>query len=195
MSKKIIAFLALTALFGFVGCTMKVPAIKSYSIGIPKVDQMKGSAYQSQTIKVAYPQSIKEPLSEKMRFSYTPQDRGVYQNSEWSNQMGRILQGTLIEVISDSKIFKVALSDTSTIRENYTLESHVFDFEHQIREKSSLAILSIQFTLINAINGKLVKTKRFYYQEPTISVDAKGYAVATDKIITQLSQDLLVWLQ
>ncbi|MEY3002195.1 MAG: hypothetical protein RLZZ428_570 [Pseudomonadota bacterium] len=192
--KKIIVFFAIVV-FGIVGCGTKTPAIQSYSIALPKVDVHQESKYKHKTIKVAYPQSIKEPLSEKMAFSYSPQDRGVYQNSQWSNHMGRILQGTLIEALNKSQIFKVALSDTSALREEYKLESNVFDFEHQIRDKSSLAILSIQFTLIDAGTGKLVKTKRFDYQESTPWVNAKGYAIATEKMIAQLTQDLLTWLQ
>jgi cholesterol transport system auxiliary component len=179
---------------GLIGCS-KAPVINVYSLNVPQVEAATASAYKYKSIKVTFPQSIKEPMSEKMLFSYTINDRGTYQNSQWSNHMSRILQGTFIEVLDDSRLFKVVLSDMSTLEENYRLESNIFDFEHQVRGRDSYAVVSIQFTLINADTGRLVKSKRFSYQEPTPSTDAKGYAIATNRVIVKLSQDLLEWVK
>jgi len=179
---------------GLIGCS-KAPVINVYSLNVPPVQTETASAYKDKSIKVTFPQSIKEPLSEKMLFSYTTNDRGTYQNSQWSNHMSRILQGTFIEVLDHSRLFKVVLSDMSTLEENYRLESNIFDFEHQVRGKDSYAVVSIQFTLIDADRGKLVKSKRFSYKEPTPTTDAKGYANATNRVIARLSQDLVEWLK
>ena len=179
---------------GLIGCS-KAPVINVYSLNVPEVHTETAGHYKDKSIKVTFPQSIKEPLSEKMHFSYTTNDRGTYQNSQWSNNMSRILQGTLIEVLDHSRLFKVVLSDMSTLEENYRLESNIFDFEHQVRGRDSYAVVSIQFTLIDADRGKLVKSKRFSYKEPTPTTDAKGYANATNRVIAKLSQDLLKWLK
>ncbi len=179
---------------GFIGCS-KAPVINVYSLNAPQISTERASAYKDKSIKVTFPQSIKEPMSEKMRFSYTMNDRGTYQNSQWSNNMSRLLQGTFIEVLDSSRLFKVVLSDMSTLEENYRLESTIFDFEHQVRGRDSYAVVSIQFTLIDEDRGRLVKSKRFSYQEPTPMTDAKGYAIATNRIIAKLSQDLLRWLK
>ena len=179
---------------GFIGCS-KAPIINVYSLNVPQVETQTSSAYKDKSIKVTFPQSIKEPMSEKMQFSYATNDRGTYQNSQWSNNMSRILQGEFIEVLYNSRLFKIVLSDMSTLEENYRLESNIFDFEHQIRGTDSYAVVSIQFTLINADTGRLVKAKRFSYQEPTPTTDAKGYAIATNRAVVKLSQDLLVWIK
>ncbi len=179
---------------GFIGCS-KAPVMNVYSLNVPQVQTETASAYKHKSIKVTFPQSIKEPISEKMQFSYTTNDRGTYQNSQWSNNMSRILQGTFIEVLDTSRLFKIVLSDMSTLEENYRLESNIFDFEHQVRDTHSYAVVSIQFTLINTDTGRLVKSKRFSYQEPTPTIDAKGYAIATNRVIVKLSQDLLKWLK
>lgn len=179
---------------GFIGCS-KAPVINVYSLNVPQVQTETVSAYKDKSIKVTFPQSIKEPMSEKMQFSYTTNDRGTYQNSQWSNNMSRILQGTFIEVLDKSRLFKIVLSDMSTLEENYRLESNIFDFEHQVRGRDSYAVVSLQFTLINVGTGRLVKSKRFSYQEPTPTTDAKGYAIATNRVIVKLSQDLLKWLK
>jgi len=179
---------------GFLGCS-KAPVINVYRLNVPQVQTESTSVYKKKSIKVSFPQSIKEPMSEKMLFSYAENDRGIYQNSQWSNNISRILQGTFIEVLDRSRLFKIVLSDMSTLEENYRLESTIFDFEHQVRGSDSYAVVSIQFTLINADKGRLVKSKRFSYQEPTPTTDAKGYAIATNRVIVKLSQDLVEWIK
>ncbi len=173
----------------------KAPALKIYTLDVPQTEVAKQSPYRYKTIKVTYPQSLREQISQKMNFSYSMSDRGTYQNSEWSNNMSKLLQGTLIDVLDKSRLFKAVLSDTTTLKENYRLESNIFAFEHRVRGESSHAIVSIQFTLIDADTGKLVKSKRFSYQEPTPSTDAKGYATATNVIMSRLSSDLVGWLR
>lgn len=191
MNKKI---LILGTIIALLGCT-KAPALKVYSLTVPSVGTVQSSSYRSKSIKVTYPQSLREQMSHKMNFSYSSSDRGTYQNSEWSNDMSKLLQGTFIEVLDSAKLFKVVLSDTTTLKENYRLESNIFAFEHRVRDTQSHAIISVQFTLINADTGKLVKSKRFSYREATLSINAQGYAEATNVAISRLSKDLVGWLR
>ena len=190
--KRTLTFSILCA--GLLGCT-QAPALKVYSLDVPKVQQVTHSAYQQKVIKVSFPQSLREQMSQKMNFSYSHNDYGTYMNSEWSNHMSKLLQGTIIDVLDSAKIFKAVLADTTTLKANYRLESNIFVFEHQVREKASHSIISIQFTLIDANTGKLVKSKRFTYKEPTLSTDAQGYAKATNTAISNLSTALLLWLK
>lgn len=181
-------------LIGLPGCT-KAPALKVYSLDIPPVGAVYSSVYKGKSIKVAYPQSLKEQMSQKMSFSYSSSDRGNYQNSEWSNNITKLLQGTFIEVLDSAKIFKAVLFDTSTAKEDYRLESTVFAFSHSVRGTKSYALVSVQFNLIDTNTGNLVKSKRFSYRETTPTVDAQGYVTATNVAVSRLSRDLLVWLR
>lgn len=191
-SFKLLAFTMM--ILGLLGCT-KEPALKSYSLKTPSVTPMQKSQYHNKSIKVIYPQSLKNKLSQKMHFSYSSIDSGTYQNAEWSNNMAKILQGTFIEVLDKSNLFKVVLADTSTAKEDYRLESQVFVFEHSVRETGSNAVVSIQFNLISVETGSIVKSKRFTYIEATPTIDAKGYVSATNSVIAKLSQDLLEWIK
>jgi len=179
---------------GILGCT-QAPVLKVYSLDVPKVQKVAHSSYKQKVLKVSFPQSLREQMSQKMNFSYSYNDYGTYMNSEWSNHMSKLLQGTVIDVLDRSKIFKTVLPDTTTLKVNYRLESNIFAFEHQVRGKESHSIVSIQFTLIDADTGKLVKSKRFSYQEATPSVNAEGYASATNVAMARLSQDLVGWLR
>ncbi len=181
-------------LIGLVGCT-KEPALKVYSLKMPSVATVQSNTYKNKNIKVLYPQSARENISQKMNFTYSSSDSGSYQNSEWSNDMNKLLQGTFIEVLDNSRLFKTVLLDTSTVSEDYKLESIIFAFHHRVRGSESYAIVSVQFNLINTRAGRLVKSKRFNYQEATPTIDAKGYVSATNAAVAKLSRDLVAWLQ
>jgi ABC-type uncharacterized transport system auxiliary subunit len=176
------------------GCT-QAPTLKIYSLEVPKVVAVSASPYKTKVVKVAFPYSLREQVSEKMNFSYSDSDYGTYLNSQWSNNMSKLLQGTIIDILANSQLFNAVLADTSTLKENYRLESNIFTFEHRVRDKVSYADVSIQFTLIDEDIGKLVKSKRFSYTESTPSVDAKGYAIATNRVMHRLSQDLVGWFK
>ena len=186
--------LILGTMIALLGCT-KAPALKVYSVNVPDIQVTKNHHYSTKTIKVTFPQSLREQMSQKMNFSYSNNDRGTYQNSEWSNNMSKLLQGTFIEVLESSRLFKAVLSNSTTLKTNYRLESNVFAFEHRVRDTQSHAVISMQFTLINADTGVLVKTKRFSYSEATPSINAEGYASATNVALARLSKDLVGWLR
>ena len=181
-------------LLGLLGCT-KEPALKVYSLDVTHAGAVQASQYRSKSIKVTYPQAMKNKISQKMHFSYSSIDRGTYQNSEWSNNMSKLLQGTFIEALDESRLFKVVLSDTSTAKEDYRLESNIFAFEHRVRGSQSDAMVSIQFNLVSVETGRIAKNKRFDYIETTPSSDAKGYVAATNRALSKLSKDLVDWLK
>jgi len=181
-------------IIGLLGCT-KEPALKTYSLNVSHAGMIQSNTYKSKSIKVIYPEGLKNKMSQKMNFSYSSTERGTYQNSEWSDNMSKLLQGTFIEVLDESKLFKVVLSDASRAKEDYRLESTVFAFEHRVREEESHAIVSIQFNLINVETGRIVKSKRFTYKEGTPTTDAKGYVAATNIALSRLSKDLVTWLR
>ena len=181
-------------IIGVLGCT-KEPALKTYSLDISPVGTVQGNTYKSKSIKVIYPEGLKNKISQKMNFSYSSTERGIYQNSEWSDSMSKLLQGTFIEVLDESRLFRVVLSDASRANEDYRLESTVFAFEHRVRAKESHAIVSIQFNLINVETGRVVKSKRFTYKEVTPTIDAKGYVTATNTALSRLSKDLVTWIR
>jgi cholesterol transport system auxiliary component len=188
-----------TILTGFLllsGCSLKeAPVMKVYSLAVPSVIPVSSSPYRSKILKVAYPIALNEKLNNDMHYSYSLTDRGDYLNSCWSNNVGRLLQGSFIQILSQAQIFKVVVPFASNVEENLRLESTLFDLSHHIRGERSYAVLSIQFTLMNAENGKLLKARKFRYTETTQSTDAKGYVNAMNRIIARLSRDLVAWLR
>jgi len=178
------------------GCSMKEAApMNVYTLATPTVNPASYGQYRNKILKVSYPIALKEKLSDGISYSYAPTDRGEYMNSRWSNDVGKILQGSMIEVLTQSRLFKVVLPFSSDVGENLRLESTVFDFSHHVRGEASYAVLSVQCTLMNAETGKLMKARRFSYREATTSKDARGYVEATNRILAKFSRDLIGWLR
>lgn len=188
-------FILIFILLWLSGCSSKQTPLKVYTLDTPKVVETSNSQFRYKTIKVFFPQTLKEKISSKMRYSYSLSEQGAYLNAQWSNNIGKLLQGTVIQALEQSRLFKAVLPYESTAGEDYRLESSIFDFSHHVRGTSSHAVVSIQFSLINTYTGRLIKTKRFSYRESTPTLDAKGYVKATNVAVGKLTKDLLRWLQ
>ena len=186
----------IVSLFVLSGCSLKEAApLKVYTLNSGNVTPVSYSDHRHQTIKVSYPQTLKDKLSNSMSYSYSGAERGEYENSQWSNNLGKLIQGNIIQILVQSRIFKAVLPYESTAGEDLRLESTVFDFSHHVRGESSYAVVSIQFSLIDTDSGKLIRTKRFSYKENTQTFDAKGYIEATNRAMVRLSRDLVLWLR
>ena len=175
------------------GCS-KLPTLDIYSIEMPIIKSKQQSKYKNKTVKIAYPKSLKDTITQNMDFTYSSSERGSYQNSQWSNNLAKLLQGATIELLESSQIYKAVVPDSSTISEDYTIESTIYAFYHSLKSNNSKAIVSIEYRLIDSRDNRLIKSKRFSYAEDTTTKDAKGYVEATNKIMKRLGDDLLSWL-
>lgn len=195
MNKKIFKISTLILFIVVVLACSKQPTLAYYQLTVPSVKKVTAQQYSKRVLKVLYPQSFSIPLGEKMLFSYSSWEQGSYAHSEWSMGMTKLVEGALIQTLGKSMLFKAVLPYSSTATEDYRLESIVFDFSHRVRENYSEAVVSIGFSLVNAQNSTLVKSKRFTYSIATQTTDARGYAQATNEAMTKLVQDLLLWLE
>jgi len=190
-------YLIVLSLLLLSACSFKeLPPLKRYTLWVEsRTAPVFSSRYHTKIVKVAFPQMLKERMSHKMYYSYSDRETGVYQNAQWSNTIGKLLQGNFIQILDQSRLFKAVLPYTSTAGEDLRLESSIFDFSHHVRGDDSYAVVSIEFSLINTDTGRLIKTKRFNYKEETSTTDAKGYVEATHRAMGRLSRDLVGWLR
>ncbi|SFZ98267.1 hypothetical protein MNB_SV-5-1779 [hydrothermal vent metagenome] len=169
--------------------------ITEYTLVLEKISPVSSSRYKNKTLKVYFPQSLKEKLTSGMNYSYSLSDRGTYLNSRWSNSIAQLIQGNIIEALDNSRIFKGVLPFSSTVAEDYRLEIEIYDFSHHVRGNESNSVVIMKCSLIATHDGKLKKTRRFFYKIPTKTVDAKGYVEATNIAMNRLMRDLVLWLR
>jgi len=189
------SLLAVIAL-GLSGCALKeTPPMNYYSLDIGKMPVVQHSKYATKVLKVSYPKPLTQKLTDRIRFSYSSSDRGVYQNSQWSNTLEKLIEGNIITALQQSRLFKAVLPYSSTAGDDLRLESMIYDFSHHVRGNESYAVVSIEFALIDTHTGQLIRTKRFSYREETRTTNAKGYVEATNKILHRLGVDLINWFK
>jgi cholesterol transport system auxiliary component len=188
--------LAVAAVMFLSGCALKeAPPLNYYSLDIGKMPVVEHSKYRNKVLKVAYPKPLTEKLTDRISFSYSSSDRGIYQNSQWSNTLEKLLEGNIIAALQQSRLFKAVLPYSSTAGVDLRLESMIYDFSHHVRGDASYAVVSIEFALIDTHTGKLIKTKRFSYRENTRTTNAKGYVEASNIILHRMGKDLINWLK
>ena len=186
----------LLSFFLLSGCSLKDSSpITEYTLSANPVPAVSSSPYRNKAIKVTYPDSLKEKYSRSISYSYGLSDRGVYQNSQWTNALPYLIEGSVLEAIEQGHIFKGVLPFSSTVYEDYRLESMVYDFSHHIRGEESYASVSIRFTLIDTKTGRMTKTRKFSYKEYTPTTDAIGFITAANVAMSKLTRDLVNWLR
>ncbi len=189
--------IVITAVIGvfILGCSSKEVALKIYTLNVTHTSKVSFSRYKTKTIKVSFPQTLKDKITTKMYYSYSLNEQGTYLNSQWSNNIGKLLEGMFINTLTQSQLFHGVLPYASTATEDYRLESTILDFSHHVRGTDSYAIVSIEFSLIDTDTGRLIKSKRFSYKEFTTTTDAKGYVEASTKALTRLNKALVTWIR
>ncbi len=179
--------------WSIVGC-IESPPMHHYTLITPTPKVIPHPSHTHQSLKVLYPRSLKSQAGVAMHYHYSGEESGVYLHSAWSNDIGKLLEGSLIEALSRSGVFGAVVSYHSTLETTYRLESTLYALEHRIRGEASYAILSVECRLIDAREGGLVKSRRFSYQVPTTQTNAKGYAEATNHALARFVEELLAWL-
>ncbi len=177
-------------------CSLKeTPPLHLYALVSPDIKPVGQSPYWNKLLKVSFPLSLKEPLGYKMVYAYGGHERGYYQNSQWSNSLGKLIQGSLIQTLQKSRLFGAVFPFRASVPVDLRLESVVYDLCHYIEGDRSYAAVSIEFSLVDIHSGKLLRRRYFSYKEPTPTADAKGYAAAVNAAMERLSRDLFAWLR
>lgn len=176
------------------GCVSKDAPMKTYILNPNLSIKRVYSSYKNNSVKIAYPINIKGKSTTALYFSYSDIEEGVYQNASWSSSSSQLLTGAIIRSLEKGKIFKSVVDYNSQANTDYILESEIYDMYHKIRDKLSIAVVTIRFDLVNTQDNALIKSKKFCYEIATETTDAQGYVKATNSAIEQLSRDLVKWV-
>ena len=173
------------------GCASK--SINIYTMDLPSsVNYSISSRYKNSILKVEYPNGNSESLGS--RIYYKDGDReSWYLYSRWSDSVNQMLLSIIIEALQQSAIFKDIIDYRSSSVYDYTLETTIYRFYHQIEDNNSYAYLKIGFRLLNRSN-KIIKSKIFEYKIKCTQTDAKGFVEAVREINKKLSKDLVLWI-
>ena len=176
-----------------IGCGSET--ISEYGLSVPSVKKVSYSKFKNKTLKIDYVRFIQDKDTDKIKYSYSKRETGYYENSIWSNNLSKLIEGSITKTLFSSNVFKSVNSYSSNVSEDLVLETSIFDFTHYIHGKDSYALISIKFSLVNKDNGKVIKEKIFTYRENTPTLNADGFVIASNKIIAKLNNELVYWIR
>ena len=193
MKRVILAFAILMATV-MTGCAIKSRKMDIYTISVPHINlHPSSSRYRNSVLRVEYPNGTSETMGS--RIYYREGDReSWYLYSRWSDSLNRMMLSIVVESLHSSGIFKDVIDYTSNSVSDYSLETTIYDFRHQIEGDSSYAYLKIGFRLLSSKTNRIIKSRIFEYKEECSQTNASGFVKAVKEINKKMARDLILWI-
>lgn len=192
MKRVISIFVILISIF-ITGCAIKSRKIDIYTVSVPHINLHPISRYRNSILKVEYPNGASETMGSRIYYQEGNKE-SWYLYSRWSDSFNRMILSIIQESLQSSGIFKDVIDYTSSSVSDYTLETTIYNFRHQIEADSSYAYLKIGFRLLSSKTNRIIKSHIFEYRVKCSQTNASGFVEAVKEINQQLARDLILWI-
>ena len=183
--------ISVLVLFVFLGCSTK--EAKPFEIyTLSDSTTIKQPLHVESVLKIS---KIKSPLymqSEKIWYKKSSVQIDSYFYSKWNGSFNDIIEQNLLNVISQSKLFRSVFARYSKVRADVVLESEIIEAIQSV-ENSDVSF-GVRLYLIDQKSSILLNSKVFKYTQKCETLDAKGAVKAYEKIIIKLNKDVILWL-
>ena len=184
-----------TIIFAILINSCAKPPLKSYMFSTPKVAK-QSPIFKDKIVKVDYPKSVEDGSNVNIYyFNDSNLTRSYYKYHQWSLPLNRLVMAHIIETLIKSHLFKNVIDYSSKASSNYLLETTIYKFSQEIKDKCSYADISINLRLIDSRDGSLIKSRYFNYKIKTDSIDAPSFVKASNEAMKRFSRDLIKWLR
>ena len=132
---------------------------------------------------------------ERMVFRAANLETGYYENSRWMETPANMVRATLINILSDSGLFKQVDSRELLPRPDLILRGEILEFDQVIEKKKNFAEFALDFRLFQATDQRLIwaytSRARLPQPGPGLFADTMSKAVteAIKKALPELSQN------
>ncbi len=193
MKKRIIFNIIIIILLLMDGCAIKSKKIDIYTISVPYINLHPFSRYHNSILRVEYPTGRSESMGSRIYYQ-EGNKKAWYLYSRWSDSLNRMMLSVVVESLQSSGIFKDVIDYTSNSASDYSLETTIYDFRHQIEGDSSYAYLKIGFRLLSSKTNRIIKSRIFEYKEECSQTNASGFVKALKEINKKMARDLILWI-
>ena len=195
--KLILVFITVIASL-FMGCSLQttVPPMAKYSldISLPKASAPDGQ-YSDKVVRIAQLESS-TMLSGRM-IVYTA-DNGQsysYTKARWMESVNRQVSNLMMRSVSNSGLFKDVVAYRSKAKNDYLLETGLYDFSQRVHDDGSSEVhLMIKVRLLEQYSRKIVKSHIFEYSEKGLEGDVKGALKGYNALMKRYLTVLNAWL-
>ena len=196
--KLTLAFITIIASL-FMGCSLQttVPPMAKYRLD---TDLLKASAphgpYSDKVVRMSQLESS-TMLSGRM-IVYTS-DNGQsysYTKARWMESVNRQFSSLMIRSLTNSGIFKDVLEYRSKAKNQYLLETGLYDFSQIVHDdETSDVYLMVKVRLVDQESKKIVSSRTFQYREKGLEANVQGALKGYNMLMKTYLKALNQWLK
>jgi len=186
--------LIIITLFILSGCSRTTPAISEFRIDT-NIAHLQNNFRGCQKKSLKVEQSFSNDSLKVLDMNYGVGNNREYRytQSQWADSPNNAVTFELAKMLREAKLFKSVEISKSRAKDDLILETNIEKFMQYFNkdETKSYALVSINFTLIDAKTNIVIRSKKFQTKIKTKSLDAKGGVLALNKAL----QDVLVQIR
>lgn len=119
---------------------------------------------------------------------------GTYAHHFWADLPNNLYQSLLLSKFEQSQIFKALLSQGSSVRSDYILESRIDSFEQVVDENENYVSISISINFIDAKESKIIAHRLFSIKERVKKIDIFDVYQSFEKALNSLGNEIVLWI-
>lgn len=188
---KYMIFLSLIVLFngGCVSVTKELPSYTTYKLNLEEKPVEDKRVLKS--IKVFEPVALSSINNSAINYLADNQFES-YALSKWTDTPSKMLQYLSVEYLNKGGSYKYVTDSKLNLQTDYKLYGQIEAFHQVLDDKGSRVKLEISVFLKNAASK--VHFKRFTYEKPTMTKNAKGAVKALNELSNIFVKDLNEWI-
>ncbi|EMX3963613.1 membrane integrity-associated transporter subunit PqiC [Campylobacter coli] len=192
--KKFIYITILALIFN--GCSIPTSTLDKTQSFILKNDELPLQANFIKSDKILKIQNASLPLYLHSRSIIYVQKgvSGTYAHHFWADLPNNLYQSLLLSKFEQSQIFKALLSQGSSVRSDYILESRIDSFEQVVDENENYVSISISINFIDAKESKIIAHRLFSIKERVKKIDIFDVYQSFEKALNSLGNEIVLWI-
>ncbi|EKO4557770.1 membrane integrity-associated transporter subunit PqiC [Campylobacter coli] len=192
--KKFIYITILALIFN--GCSIPTSTLDKTQSFILKNDELPLQANFIKSDKILKIQNASLPLYLHSRSIVYIQKgvSGTYAHHFWADLPNNLYQSLLLSKFEQSQIFKALLSQGSSVRSDYILESRIDSFEQVVDENENYVSISISINFIDAKESKIIAHRLFSIKERVKKIDIFDVYQSFEKALNSLGNEIVLWI-
>ncbi|EAL8840604.1 membrane integrity-associated transporter subunit PqiC [Campylobacter coli] len=182
--------------FIFNACSVPTSTLDKTQSFILKNDEIPLQADFIKSDKILKIQNASLPLYLHSR-SIVYIQKGVsetYAHHFWADLPNNLYQSLLLSKFEQSQIFKALLSQGSSVRSDYILESRIDSFEQVVDENENYVSISISINFIDAKESKIIAHRLFSIKERVKKIDIFDVYQSFEKALNSLGNEIVLWI-
>jgi len=118
-----------------------------------------------------------------------------YTKARWMESVNRQVSNLMMRSVSNSGLFKDVVAYRSKAKNDYLLETGLYDFSQRVHDDGSSEVhLMIKVRLLEQYSRKIVKSHIFEYSEKGLEGDVKGALKGYNALMKRYLTVLNAWL-